>query len=96
MTAIESIFCCRWAWIAVATPKRPDHERDQADQRQKRGRLPQALFDQRMRFAVVGDQCVAENLVQIIAHDAYLQGWRNFEQKTFRRAAACDEQAGPG
>ena len=42
--------------------QRADHQRHQTHQRKKGGRLPQPLFDQRMRFGIIGNQPFAECL----------------------------------
>ena len=56
MIAIESIFCCKMRLDRGGHAQRADHQGDQADQRKEGRRLPQPLFDQRMRFAVIGDE----------------------------------------
>ena len=69
-----------------------DHQRDQTHERKESGGLAKALFDQRMRLAVIGDQRVAKNFVQILANGGDLQVRRHAEEISLGGAAACDQQ----
>ena len=46
-----------------------------------------------MGFAVIGNQRVFENLLQVVAHSFHRDRRGHFEKVTFRRATARDQQA---